>query len=161
MSSLNKHVPFPDFVQSQERRLSTADVIVENQRGEALVVKTSYLPHWSFPGGIIDVGESPSQAAVRELQEETGLDYSVNEIEFASVIHRRVLDVDIYVFVFRLIPKLDESARITIDQREIISIDWVSKQDVRSKARGRYNTAVRNWASENPREYVDYLTDNY
>jgi 8-oxo-dGTP diphosphatase len=29
--------------------------------------------HWSFPGGLIEAGESPDAAAVRELEEETGL----------------------------------------------------------------------------------------
>ena len=29
---------------------------------------------WSFPGGAIDPGETPMQAAIRELREETGID---------------------------------------------------------------------------------------
>jgi len=33
----------------------------------------SYLDHWAFPGGGIDAGETPLQAALRELTEETGL----------------------------------------------------------------------------------------
>lgn len=32
---------------------------------------------WTLPGGWIDVGESPAQAAVRETKEETGFDVSV------------------------------------------------------------------------------------
>ncbi|MAF90885.1 MAG: NUDIX hydrolase [Bdellovibrionota bacterium] len=36
-----------------------------------------YQGHWILPGGSVDEGEHPSETAVRELKEETGLDGSV------------------------------------------------------------------------------------
>jgi 8-oxo-dGTP pyrophosphatase MutT (NUDIX family) len=42
---------------------------------EALVVRSKKDPSaWVFPKGHIDSGESPAEAAVRELQEEAGVD---------------------------------------------------------------------------------------
>lgn len=38
------------------------------------------VPAWQMPQGGIDVGETPEQAAMRELQEETGLDAQSVEI---------------------------------------------------------------------------------
>jgi ADP-ribose pyrophosphatase YjhB (NUDIX family) len=29
--------------------------------------------HWGFPGGIVELGESESETAIREIEEETGL----------------------------------------------------------------------------------------
>lgn len=49
-------------------------VIVVNDKGQLLMgrqVKDDY--RWSFPGGHVDEGESHKEAAVRELEEETGV----------------------------------------------------------------------------------------
>lgn len=37
---------------------------------------------WELPGGMIDSGETPYQAAIRELHEETG--YQIDELTFAG-----------------------------------------------------------------------------
>jgi 8-oxo-dGTP diphosphatase len=49
---------------------------VIHRKGRMLVVKRAEQPHlglWSFPGGRVEPGESPAEAAVRETREETGL----------------------------------------------------------------------------------------
>jgi 8-oxo-dGTP diphosphatase len=53
-------------------------VIIENERGEVLGVARPGLPDdVGLPGGSIDPGETPAQAAVREVKEETSLDVTV------------------------------------------------------------------------------------
>lgn len=47
---------------------------VQNDRGEILLVRTSYEGHWSLPGGGVEKHEHPRAAILRELREETGLD---------------------------------------------------------------------------------------
>jgi ADP-ribose pyrophosphatase YjhB (NUDIX family) len=50
-------------------------ILVCNQKNQLLLVKRSVEPakgKWCLPGGFIEVGESIEEAALRELEEETG-----------------------------------------------------------------------------------------
>jgi len=57
----------------------TVDCVVFGLDAEALkvlLIQRKHEPfagHWAFPGGFVDVGETPEEAARRELEEETGL----------------------------------------------------------------------------------------
>ncbi|MCI1778543.1 MAG: NUDIX hydrolase N-terminal domain-containing protein [Bacteroidales bacterium] len=53
---------------------------VLNDRDEVLLVKESEDDKWSIPGGWSDVGFSPAEVAIKELEEETGLDASVDRL---------------------------------------------------------------------------------
>ena len=61
------------------RRLAKPDlagvcVILRNPSGEVLLVRHSYGPPlWSLPGGGLERGEAPEDAARREVREELGL----------------------------------------------------------------------------------------
>ena len=48
-----------------------------NQEGKVLLQKRGDSGKWGFPGGAVELGETPEQAAVRELKEETGLDVEI------------------------------------------------------------------------------------
>lgn len=59
---------------TQRNPFPTADVIVENGPGIVLVRRKNEPRGWALPGGFIDAGEGVEAAAVREIEEETGLD---------------------------------------------------------------------------------------
>lgn len=64
--------------------LLTVDIIIElagKPAGTVLLIERKNPPHgWALPGGFVDVGEAVEQAAVREAQEETGLDVSLKRL---------------------------------------------------------------------------------
>lgn len=55
----------------------SVNAIVVNDAGQILLIKRSDNDNWSLPGGAIELGESMSQAAMRETKEETGIDCEV------------------------------------------------------------------------------------
>src|SRR5690349_20774625 len=59
------------------RRVPCAGAIVQDDSGRLLLIRRGREPGkglWSLPGGRVEPNESPAQAAVREVREETGLD---------------------------------------------------------------------------------------
>ena len=51
-----------------------------NEKGEILLQRRGDTNKWGFPGGAIELGETPEMAAVREAKEETGLDVKVGKL---------------------------------------------------------------------------------
>jgi 8-oxo-dGTP pyrophosphatase MutT (NUDIX family) len=58
----------------------SVNVVLENDAGEILMIQRSDNGNWALPGGAIDLGESMSQAAVRETKEETGIDCEILDV---------------------------------------------------------------------------------
>lgn len=51
----------------------SANVAVENDNGDVLMIQRTDNGNWALPGGAMDLGESLPACAVREVQEETGV----------------------------------------------------------------------------------------
>ena len=44
---------------------------------KVVLIQRQDVPVWVFPGGAIDPGETPEEATIREVREETGLDVEI------------------------------------------------------------------------------------
>ncbi|GAA5011211.1 MULTISPECIES: NUDIX hydrolase [Streptomyces] len=68
-------VPACEIVQTPEPTGETvaAGVLLFDERDRILLVDPTYKPGWEFPGGVVEPGEAPARAGMREVTEETGL----------------------------------------------------------------------------------------
>jgi len=57
--------------------VASANVIVANDQGEILMMRRTDNDNWVVPGGAMDLGESITEAAVRETREETGIECEI------------------------------------------------------------------------------------
>src|SRR5581483_8587882 len=53
---------------------AAAGLLYVDQEGRVLLVRPTYKPYWEIPGGEVEPGESPRDAARREVREELGCD---------------------------------------------------------------------------------------
>jgi 8-oxo-dGTP pyrophosphatase MutT (NUDIX family) len=62
-------------------RISAGGVAVRYENGdvEVAIIQTSKEGRWQLPKGIIDPGETPEQAAIREVREEAGITCEIVE----------------------------------------------------------------------------------
>ncbi|MFI9345338.1 NUDIX domain-containing protein [Streptomyces sp. NPDC052773] len=68
-------VPACDIVQTPEPTAETlaAGVLLFDEQDRVLLVDPTYKPGWEFPGGVVEPGEAPARAGIREVAEETGI----------------------------------------------------------------------------------------
>ncbi len=55
----------------------SVNVAVTNDAGQVLLIRRSDNDNWALPGGAVDLGESLTQAAIRETREESGIDCEI------------------------------------------------------------------------------------
>ncbi len=100
-------------------RPSSAVLILEDAQEMALIVKANYKSHWTFPGGMIDAGETPKQAALREVTEEIGLTIDPETVHYGWTVARHSTVMDTYQFVFKAPLPSDKLEEIVLQASEI------------------------------------------
>jgi ADP-ribose pyrophosphatase YjhB (NUDIX family) len=98
-------------------RITGAAVLVR-VGGELLLIRQSYRAWHSVPGGGVERGEAPREAALRELREEVGIVAAPEALaplgEF--VVHHSFIEDHVHAFELRL----DARPALRVDGREIV-----------------------------------------
>ena len=81
-------------------------VLVENEHGEVLLVRHTYVTGWYFPGGGIEIGDHSEATARKELFEETGLDCR-SEMHLVGVFYNRKTSRRDHVVFYRCSERYD------------------------------------------------------
>jgi 8-oxo-dGTP pyrophosphatase MutT (NUDIX family) len=82
-------------------RSVSCGVVILNPAGEVLLCHATETTHWDVPKGASDPGESPREAALRELVEETGIVMDGARLkDLGRFVYRR--DKDLHLFAVRV-----------------------------------------------------------
>jgi ADP-ribose pyrophosphatase YjhB (NUDIX family) len=122
----------------------TASAVVFDDEDRILLVHHNKIGLWLYPGGHVDPNESPAEAAVREVLEETGVHAAVlGEPTFAHAAVRShaapwtVIEMDVtdsrdgqhrhidFVYVCRA-----AGGDLAAQQEEVDGVEWVPVADV-------------------------------
>ena len=79
--------PLPD--EEKPAPIECAGAVVRDEAGRLLLVRRGREPAaglWSLPGGRIEPGETATEAAAREVREETGLEVHIGQLLIEALI---------------------------------------------------------------------------
>lgn len=105
------------------RRPDTHGALVALWSGDQiLLIKNSYVPYHSLPGGYVRSSETGRDAAIRELREEVGIDAVANQLELVFDETNPWEGKRDHVEIFAL--EVHERTRPQVDQREVVDAQW-------------------------------------
>lgn len=122
--------------------------IVTSALGVLATRRNDGVPPWGFVSGKIEPGESPADAAQREVKEETGLDVIPGRV-LGRRIHPTTQRTMIYL-VARPAPGADPASAYVCDEDELAEVRWLSLAEVDELMPGVYEP-VRNYLHREPR----------
>lgn len=95
--------------------------IIKDKDGRILLVRQRYSPGWHFPGGGVDRGEPPGDAAIRECREEVGLQSS--GVPALHGLYTRAVGIATNVVALYRIPEAIIDFRPNVEIAEILWAD--------------------------------------
>jgi len=148
-------VPVPEFVAALREHVGNAPLwlpgvsaVVVDDAGRLLLTRRADNGKWAVVSGILEPGEEPGPAALREIREETGIDAElvrVSSVDTAGPITYPNGDVASYLDVCFLARAVAGEARVADDEN--LEVRWFSPDalpsDLTESSRRRLDAALR------------------
>lgn len=105
-----------------------AAVLITNDKAQLLIVRQAYGKRfYAFPGGVVDPGESPPQAALREAKEEVDVEVALDYIIGTYLLKGGGWpDIFASVYAGHIVSGMPSNP----NPDEIASVNWFNLQDV-------------------------------
>jgi 8-oxo-dGTP pyrophosphatase MutT (NUDIX family) len=113
---------------------SAGGLVLDDSRRGALIGRQDRRGRmvWSLPKGHIEAGETPEAAAIREIQEETGISGSIvaplGVIDFWFMAENRRVHKTVHHFLLQAV-----GGELSSDDAEVDSVEWVPLEDMSTR----------------------------
>jgi 8-oxo-dGTP pyrophosphatase MutT (NUDIX family) len=127
------------------RKRVIAHLLLTDEHQRVCVLETTFKPDFELPGGIVEPGESPREAVLRESEEEVGIAVSVGPLLVVDWLAPYLGWEDAVELVFDGGTCFDPASLVP-DGREIRAAHWLSAEDAVATmapfAQGRFRAAL-------------------
>ncbi|MFE3194181.1 NUDIX domain-containing protein [Nocardia sp. NPDC059240] len=113
------------------RKRMGAGALFVDDLGRALLVEPTYKDYWEVPGGVVEAGESPGAAVLREVREELSLTIPLGRLLVVDWVAPGLYPDDGLMLIFdggRLTP--DRTAAIVLQREELRSCAWCDESQI-------------------------------
>ncbi|WP_225840471.1 NUDIX hydrolase [Streptomyces sp. NK08204] len=111
------------------RPTMSAAAVLRDGDGRFLIVKPGYKDGWNLPGGGVDEGETPSQAARRELQEELGVEQEIGRLLISAFVQSTGRAHIYWVFDGGVLSE-EQQAGIRLQESELTAYRFSAAEDI-------------------------------
>lgn len=113
-----KNLSYKLYLSKLPKKRMGVGCLIFDSREKVLILKPTYKDCWLLPGGVIETSESPRQACIRELKEETGIDCRPTNLLCVDYVVDRLSALESIQFIF-LVGTIGHDISITIPKQEI------------------------------------------
>lgn len=111
-----------------------AGVLIVDENLRTLLVEPTYKETWEVPGGMVELDESPREAARRECVEELGFDVEIGRLLVMDWVTQGRTPGDGLMLMYATEPV--DTSRIVLPEEELRSWMWCDREDVLARVQG-------------------------
>ena len=132
IKSYLKNLSRKTYLKNLPKKRTGAGCLLFGNQGKILILKPTYKEHWLLPGGVVEANESPRQACIREVKEETDIDCQPSRLLCIDYVSDRISDMESIQFVF-LGGIINDKAVINLPKKEISAYRFLRLEPAISK----------------------------